>query len=93
MIKYLAKYFQNNGHLRGALYFMIASLGSWHAAFILWSKTPPENAYEVLGVIVGAQLSGLVAVRAYLDTHLSRTKNENVPQVPSTGESAGQSGL
>jgi hypothetical protein len=76
IVKYVSKFFQNNGHLRGALYFTAAALGGVTGAFTHWAETPPKNWYEVTAEFLGAFSAGVIAVRAYLDTHLSRTKDE-----------------
>ena len=75
-VKYIAKFFQNNGHLRGALYFTAAALGGVTGAFTHWAETPPKNWYEITAEFLGAFSAGVIAVRAYLDTHLARTKDE-----------------
>jgi uncharacterized membrane protein (DUF441 family) len=78
LIEFLGKFFQNNGHLRGALYFSIAALTPMAAAFVEWaSQDGPKNWYEVVALAFGSLISGLTAVRAYLDTHLSNEKNSN----------------
>jgi hypothetical protein len=78
LIEFLGKFFQNNGHLRGALYFSIAALTPMAAAFVEWaSQDGPKNWYEVIALAFGSLISGLTAVRAYLDTHLSNEKNSN----------------
>lgn len=76
IVKFLQKFFQNNGHLRGALYFGAAALSGVTNAFTHWAETPPKNGYEITAEFLGAFAAGLIAVRAYLDTHLSRTSNE-----------------
>lgn len=77
-IEFLGRFFQNNGHLRGALYFSIAALTPMAASFTEWSAdNGPKNVYEIVAVMLGASISGLTAVRAYLDTHLSKEKNTN----------------
>ena len=78
VIDFLGRFFQNNGHLRGALYFSIAALTPMSAAFVEWaSQEGPKNWYEVIALILGSIISGLTAIRAYLDTHLSKTKDTN----------------
>jgi uncharacterized membrane protein (DUF441 family) len=78
LIEFLGKFFQNNGHLRGALYFSIAALTPMAAAFVEWaSQDGPKNWYEVIALAFGSLISGLTAVRAYLDTHLTNEKNSN----------------
>lgn len=80
-IEFLGNFFQNNGHLRGALYFSIAALTPMAASFTEWSSEEgPRNVYEVVAVMLGALISGLTAIRAYLDTHLSKTKQANEKQ-------------
>lgn len=75
VIEFLGNFFQNNGHLRGALYFSIAALTPMAASFTEWSSEEgPRNVYEVVAVMLGALISGLTAIRAYLDTHLAKTK-------------------
>lgn len=75
VIEFLGNFFQNNGHLRGALYFLIAALTPMAASFTEWaSEAGPKNVYEVIALIIGSIISGLTAIRAYLDTHLSRQK-------------------
>jgi len=77
-IEFLGNFFKNNGHLRGALYFSIAALTPMAASFTEWSSEDgPKNVYEIIAVMLGALISGLTAVRAYLDTHLSDGKNKN----------------
>ena len=77
-IEFLGNFFKNNGHLRGALYFSIAALTPMAASFTEWSSEDgPKNVYEIIAVMLGAMISGLTAVRAYLDTHLSDGKNKN----------------
>jgi hypothetical protein len=74
-IEFLGNFFQNNGHLRGALYFSIAALTPMAASFTEWSSEEgPKNWYEVIAVLIGSFISGLTAIRAYLDNHLSKTK-------------------
>lgn len=74
--EFLGNFFQNNGHLRGALYFSIAALTPMAASFTEWSSEEgPRNVYEIVAVMLGALISGLTAIRAYLDTHLSKAKN------------------
>lgn len=77
IVNYIGQFFQNNGHLRGALYFSAAALSGITNAFTHWAETPPKNWYEITAEVLGAIAAGIVAVRAYLDTHLSRTKDEN----------------
>jgi hypothetical protein len=78
LIEFLGKFFQNNGHLRGALYFSIAALTPMAASFVEWaSQDGPKNVYEIIAVMLGASISGLTAVRAYLDTHLSDGNKSN----------------
>jgi len=75
-IEFFGNFFQNNGHLRGALYFSIAALTPMAASFTEWSSEEgPRNVYEIVAVMLGALISGLTAIRAYLDTHLSKAKN------------------
>ena len=77
LIEFLGKFFQNNGHLRGALYFLIAALTPMAASFTEWSaEDGPKNVYEIVAVMLGASISGLTAVRAYIDTHLSKGNNK-----------------
>lgn len=77
-IEFIGRFFQNNGHLRGALYFSIAALTPMAASFTEWSSEDgPKNVYEIIAVMLGAMISGLTSVRAYLDTHLSDGKNKN----------------
>ena len=74
-IEFLGNFFKNNGHLRGALYFSIAALTPMAASFTEWSSEEgPKNWYEVIAVLIGSLISGLTAIRAYLDNHLSKTK-------------------
>ena len=81
VIDFLGRFFQNNGHLRGALYFSIAALTPMSAAFVEWaSQDGPKNFYEVIALFLGSVISGLTAIRAYLDNHLSRTKDTNEKQ-------------
>jgi hypothetical protein len=48
------------------------------ASFTEWSSEDgPKNVYEIIAVMLGASISGLTAVRAYLDTHLSAGKDKN----------------
>lgn len=78
VIDFLGRFFQNNGHLRGALYFSIAALTPMSAAFVEWaSQDGPKNWYEVIALFLGSVISGLTAIRAYLDNHLSKTKDTN----------------
>lgn len=78
LIEFLGKFFQNNGHLRGALYFAIAALTPMAASFVEWaSQDGPKNWYEVIALVFGSLISGLTAVRAYLDTHLSNENKSN----------------
>lgn len=82
-MKYLLKYFSNNGHLRGLLYFLLASLPIIVASLESWSKTPPPNWYAVAAVIMGSFVAGLVSLRAYLDQHLSHNGSDPVtPAAP-----------
>ena len=75
--------FKNNGHLRGALYFVVAFLGPVVASLEAWAHEPPKNLYTVAAVVLSSFLAGLVAFRAYLDQHLGRTaaKNNNTPSI------------
>ena len=75
--------FKNNGHLRGALYFVVAFLGPVVASLEAWAHEPPKNLYTVAAVVLSSFLAGLVSFRAYLDQHLSRTvaKNSNTPSI------------
>ena len=86
VIKYIAKFFDNNGHLRGALYFTAAALGGVTGAFTHWAETPPKNWYEITAEFLGAFSAGVIAVRAYLDTHLARTKNETITETGRAGD-------
>lgn len=74
MTKFLAKVFSNNGIARGLIYFSIASLTPIGESFVIWSNKPPSNWYEIGGVAITAAVSGLVAIRAYMDGHLARSK-------------------
>ena len=77
LIEFLGNFFKNNGHLRGALYFSIAALTPMAASFTEWSSEDgPKNVYEIVAVMLGASISGLTAVRAYIDTHLSKGNNK-----------------
>jgi hypothetical protein len=71
-MKFLFKFFDNNGHLRGLLYFTLAALPIIGTGLEHWSKTPPANLYEISTVLVSALIAGLVSLRAYLDQHLAR---------------------
>lgn len=71
----VTKFFKNNGYLRGMLYFLLSALPLLGERLEVWSKTPPANKYEIAAMLIGALTAGLVAVRAYLDQHLSRTKS------------------
>lgn len=68
----LFKFFDNNGHLRGLLYFTLASLPIIGTGLEHWSKTAPANYYEISTVLVSALIAGLVSLRAYIDQHLTR---------------------
>lgn len=47
------------------------------ASFTEWSaEDGPKNVYEIVAVMLGASISGLTAVRAYIDTHLSKGNNK-----------------
>lgn len=73
VLEFFGNFLQNNGHLRGALYFLIAALTPVAASFTEWaSEDGPKNLYEATALIFGALISGLTAVRAYLDTHLAK---------------------
>lgn len=75
VIEFIGNFFQNNGHFRGALYFSIAALTPMAASFTEWaSEDGPKNWYEVVALIIGSIISGLTAIRAYLDNHLSKAK-------------------
>lgn len=75
VIEFFGNFFQNNGHLRGALYFLIAFFTPMAGSFTEWaSEDGPKNVYEVIAIVLGSLISGLTAIRAYLDTHLSKTK-------------------
>lgn len=77
MFNFIKLFLQNNGHLRGALYFSIAALTPMAASFTEWaSEDGPKNWYEAVALALGSIISGLTAVRAYLDTHLSKTKEQ-----------------
>lgn len=86
IVEYIGQFFQNNGHLRGALYFSAAALTGITNAFTHWADVPPKNWYEITAELLGAVAAGIVAVRAYLDTHLSKGKHENTnPPNPTAG--------
>lgn len=77
MLNFFRLFFQNNGHLRGALYFSIAALTPMAASFTEWSaEDGPKNWYEAVALVLGSLISGLTAVRAYLDTHLTKTNEK-----------------
>jgi len=58
VIEFLGNFFQNNGHLRGALYFSIAALTPMAASFTeLSSEEGPRNVYEIVAVMLGALLA------------------------------------
>ena len=81
VIEFLGNFFQNNGHLRGALYFSIAALTPMAASFTEWaSEGGAKNWYEIVALILGSLISGLTAIRAYLDTHLAKAKEQNEKQ-------------
>jgi len=87
MWAFLGQFFKNNGHLRGALYFTTASLAVLTSAFVHWTDNNPKNVYEIIATLLGALSAGLIALRAYLDTHLSRftkPEDEKPTQVPIT---------
>ena len=71
-MKLLLKFFNNNGHLRGLLYFSLAALPIIGTGLEHWSKTPPANYYEISTVLLSALIAGLVSLRAYIDQHLTR---------------------
>jgi hypothetical protein len=51
------------------------------ASFTEWSaEDGPKNWYEAVALVLGALISGLTAVRAYLDTHLAKAKEQNEKQ-------------
>lgn len=77
IFKFLGYFFKNNGHVRGMLYFSAAALSGITNAFTHWADSPPKNWYEIAAEFLGALAAGIVAVRAYLDVHLSRQNNEN----------------
>lgn len=74
-MKFLQALFSNNGTARGALYVTMASMTPLVAAFKAWENTPPKNRYEVGYILLSCVASGLVALRAYLDQHLSKNAN------------------
>lgn len=95
-IEFTGKFFQNNGHLRGALYFTAAALTGITNAFTHWADVPPKNYYEITAEVLGAFAAGVVAVRAYLDTHLSRgdhKQNETTSQTAQPANASGVAGL
>ena len=54
-IEFIGNFFQNNGHLRGALYFSIAALTPMAASFTEWSSEDgPKNWYEVVALVIGS---------------------------------------
>jgi hypothetical protein len=76
LINFIKKFLRNNGHLRGALYFFSAVLAGLVKTLTHWATTPPPNCYDVAAEFLGAFAAGLVAVRAFIDTHLARNKND-----------------
>jgi hypothetical protein len=86
-MKVFLKFFNNNGHLRGTLYFTISFLTPIVTALEGWSKTPPPNYYAVSFVFGGALIAGLTVIRAYLDQHLSRNPDPSseLPQPEKVG--------
>lgn len=78
---------KNNGHLRGTLYFSVAFLTPVVAALQQWTERSPQNFYAISAVIVGAFLSGLVTLRAYLDQHLSRNPPDSVTNTEASSTS------
>lgn len=59
------------------LYFLLASLPLLVDACEEWSKQPPTNSYAILTVFGASLVAGLVSVRAYLDQHLSASKEKD----------------
>lgn len=77
MWAFIFAFFKNNGHLRGGIYFAISFLTPVAASFTEWETEGPKNWYAVVAVLIGAFISGLTSIRAYLDNHLSNGKNTN----------------
>jgi hypothetical protein len=78
----------DGGHHRGLLYFGIAVLTPMAAQFGIWAAHGQTfqsiPTFELLAVFVESIVAGLVAVRAYIDQHLSNTKLLNQPKTPPT---------
>jgi len=66
---------KNNGKLRGLLYVLLAGLPVLAEHIKGWIETPPKNGYEIAWVCILTALACGTVLRAYLDQHLSDTKN------------------
>ncbi len=63
--------FSNNGVARGLLYFSIAAGTPLVAQFTEWDETAPKTYYAIAASVIAALVAGLVAIRAFIDQHLS----------------------
>ena len=61
---------------RGWLYFTIGVLSVVGEKATAWISAPPENGWVYLAAGSGALTAGLIAVRAYMDQHISNMKAE-----------------
>lgn len=82
MNNFLKRCFSNNGVARGLLYVGISILTTLAAAFAVWQTTPPPNSYAIFAVLFKALADAGLTLRAYIDQHLSNTKNANPSQQP-----------
>ena len=65
-------------HARGWLYFLIGALGIVVERTTAWIVKEPENLWAYVATVASAVLTGLIAVRAYMDQHISIKKGEGV---------------
>lgn len=66
---------KNNGKLRGWLYVGVSVLTVWVGYLEKWIDAPPKNWYEVCFVFITSVVAGATVLRAYIDQHISESKN------------------
>ena len=73
MIQYLKDVFKNNGNARGWMYFLIGFLTPIGEKLIEWGNDPTKFNWFFLGaMLIGATITGLNGIKAFLDDHLSK---------------------
>jgi len=76
-LRLLRLVFSNNGIARGLIYWSIGVFTPWPPVLMEWDANPPKTWYVIFATVISSALAGLVALRAYMDQHLSKPATQD----------------